>query len=80
MSWRLWLTNRLARALIAAVAAPSSALPLPGVSGAAGLAGAAAGETMEPWRFAVERLRLEGVDTDSWTPGGSLWRRQEEGT
>jgi hypothetical protein len=61
MSWRLWLTNRLARALIAAVA------------------GAAAGETMEPWRFAVERLRLEGIDTDSWTPGGSFWRRQEEG-
>jgi hypothetical protein len=80
MSWRLWLTNRLARALIAAVAAPSPALPLPGVAGAAGLAGAAAGETMEPWRFAVERLRLEGIDTDSWTPGGSLWRRQEEGT
>jgi hypothetical protein len=34
---------------------------------------------MEPWRFAVERLRLEGIDTDSWTPGGSLWRRQGDG-
>jgi hypothetical protein len=78
MSWRLWLTNRLARALIAAVAAPSPAPPLRG-AGAADLAGAAAGETMEPWRFAVERLRLEGIDTDSWTPGGSLWRRQVEG-
>jgi hypothetical protein len=70
MSWRLWLTNRLARALIAGVAAGA---------GAAGVGGAATGETMEPWRFAVERLRLEGIDTDSWTPGGSLWRRQEEG-
>ncbi|HEV3075280.1 MAG TPA: hypothetical protein VHB47_12735 [Thermoanaerobaculia bacterium] len=78
MSWRLWLTNRLARALIAAVAAPSAAPPLPGAAAAA-LAGAAAGETMEPWRFAVERLRLEGIDTDSWTPGGSLWRRQGDG-
>jgi hypothetical protein len=78
MSWRLWLTNRLARALIAAVAASSAAPPLRG-AGAADLAGAAAGEAMEPWRFAVERLRLEGIDTDSWTPGGSLWRRQEEG-
>jgi len=78
-SWRLWLTNRLARALIAAVAAHSPALPLQG-AGAADVAGAAPGETMEPWRFAVERLRLEGIDTGSWTPGGSLWRRQVEGT
>jgi hypothetical protein len=23
---------------------------------------------IEPWRFATERLRLEGVDTDTWTP------------
>ena len=23
---------------------------------------------MEPWKFAVDRLRLEGVDTDTWTP------------
>jgi hypothetical protein len=58
MSWRLWLTHRLARALIAAVAAA---------------------EAMEPWRFAIERLRLEGIDTDSWTPGGGLWRRGESG-
>lgn len=37
-------------------------------------AGKAAGEGVEPWRFALERLRLEGVDTDSWTPGALLWR------
>jgi hypothetical protein len=62
-SWRLWLTDRLARALISGVSA---------VAGAAAEAGAE--EKMEPWRFAVERLRLEGIDTDSWTPGGGLWR------
>jgi hypothetical protein len=28
----------------------------------------------EPWRFALDRLRLEGVDTDTWTPGALLWR------
>jgi hypothetical protein len=28
----------------------------------------------EPWRFALERLRLEGIDTDSWTPGALLWK------
>ncbi len=50
-SWRLWLTHRLARALLAARAA----------------------ETPEPWHFALERVRLEGVDTGSWTPAASLW-------
>jgi hypothetical protein len=54
-SWRQWLTNRLARALLSARA-----------SGAAGI---------EPWRFAVDRLRLEGVDTDTWTPGALAWRQ-----
>ncbi|HYX24528.1 MAG TPA: hypothetical protein VFC23_10290 [Thermoanaerobaculia bacterium] len=57
-SWRLWLTHRLAVALLAGKLAGKSA------------------ETagVEPWRFALERLRLEGVDTDSWTPGGRLFR------
>ncbi|HEY0558447.1 MAG TPA: hypothetical protein VGG20_29620 [Thermoanaerobaculia bacterium] len=50
-SWRLWLTHRLARALLSARAAA----------------------TPEPWRFALERVRLEGVDTESWTPAASLW-------
>jgi hypothetical protein len=75
MSWRLWLTHRLARALIfaAATAAGKAA------AGETAAGEAAAGETaMEPWRFAVERLRLEGIDTDSWTPGGGLWRQQGE--
>jgi hypothetical protein len=30
----------------------------------------------EPWRFALERLRLEGIDTDTWTPGALLWREE----
>jgi hypothetical protein len=51
-SWRLWLTHRLARALIAA---------------------RGAGEEVEPWRYAVERLRLEGIDPVSWTPAASQW-------
>jgi hypothetical protein len=52
-SWRLWLTHRLARALLAARSA----------------------EGLEPWRFALERVRLEGIDTASWTPAASLWSR-----
>ncbi len=54
-SWRLWLTHRLARALIAA---------------------RSAGEEVEPWRYAVERLRLEGIDPASWTPAASQWGRR----
>lgn len=30
----------------------------------------------EPWRFALERLRLEGIDTDTWTPGALLWKEE----
>ncbi len=54
-SWRLWVTNRLAVALIAA-----------GADNAASLA---------PWQFALRRLQFEGVDTRSWTPAGTDWKR-----
>ena len=29
---------------------------------------------VEPWRFAVERVRRQGVDVDTWTPSDTLWR------
>lgn len=39
------------------------------------LAARRAGEGgLEPWRFALERVRLEGVDTETWTPSAALWR------
>ncbi len=53
-SWRLWVTNRLAVALLAAKASATT--------------------TMEPWQFALERLRLEGVDTATWTPVETIWQ------
>ncbi|HYO15931.1 MAG TPA: hypothetical protein VE685_22250 [Thermoanaerobaculia bacterium] len=53
-SWRLWLTHRLARALLDGRAAE--------------------GAEIEPWRFALERVRLEGVDPETWTPGALLRR------
>ncbi|MDW5595745.1 hypothetical protein VSS74_15450 [Conexibacter stalactiti] len=28
---------------------------------------------LEPWRFALERLRLSGVDTDTWAPAAGMW-------
>lgn len=57
-SWRLWVTNRLATALVAARGAR--------------------GSTLEPWQYALERLRLEGVDTATWTPGPGLWAARPE--
>jgi hypothetical protein len=39
-----------------------------------GILAARRAEAAEPWRFAVERLRLEGVDPATWTPGALLWR------
>jgi hypothetical protein len=59
-SWRLWLARRLASALVTAQAA----------------AQAAAGPSGEAWRFALDRLRLEGVDTDTWTPGALVFRQE----
>jgi len=35
---------------------------------------AAAAAPMEPWEFALARLRLDGIDTDTWTPGALAWR------
>lgn len=29
---------------------------------------------VEPWQFAVERLRHDGVDVDRWTPSDGMWR------
>ncbi len=52
-SWRLWITNRLAAALLTARAGKA--------------------QDIEPWRFALERLELEGVDTTTWTPRGNIW-------
>lgn len=51
-SWRFWVTNRLAVALAQALRQADSC----------------PAESPEPWQFAVDRLSLDGVDTDTWTP------------
>jgi hypothetical protein len=28
---------------------------------------------LEPWQFALERLRLSGIDTDTWVPASGMW-------
>ena len=51
-SWRLWVTNRLALALVAA---------------------RRDGGPLEPWRYALARIELDGIDTATWAPRGDLW-------
>ncbi len=58
-SWRLWLTNRLANALVGAKNGSRT-------NGAGRL---------EPWQYALRRLRVEGVDTELWAPARQLWRK-----
>jgi hypothetical protein len=31
------------------------------------------GGALEPWRFALERLGMAGVDADTWAPRGGIW-------
>jgi hypothetical protein len=57
-SWRLWVTNHLARAIMAAKMAPACKI--------------------EPWHFALERLRLAGVDIETWTPTNTTWYTKVE--
>ena len=49
-SWRLWVANELARALLHARHDPGP---------------------VAPWRFALDRVRLHGVDTATWAPIGA---------
>lgn len=35
--------------------------------------GRAASGTLEPWRFALSRLELDGVDTTNWRPSSAIW-------
>jgi len=44
------------------------------LASALALAKSATDATVEPWRFAVERVRRYGVDVDTWTPADTLWR------
>ncbi|MBV7329547.1 hypothetical protein KFU94_15130 [Chloroflexi bacterium TSY] len=60
-SWRLWITNRLATSMLAAKQSRTTPLKTDEVT------------PIEPWQFALERLRLEGVDTETWTPANMTW-------
>jgi hypothetical protein len=80
-SWRQRLTGRLAQAIVAARTARTACTACsqaPAGAAPRGAAGTERGpERMEPWEFALERLRLDGVDTDTWTPGALAWREVE---
>ena len=53
MSWRMWVTHRLAEYLTTT-------------------GNSDCGE-LEPWEFALRRLRLSGIDTDTWVPANRMW-------
>lgn len=55
-SWRFWITNRLAAAL---------------VYGRCSL-----DEDISGWKFALDRLRLDGINPETWAPSDSLTRAQ----
>ncbi|RKQ90417.1 hypothetical protein C8N24_0219 [Solirubrobacter pauli] len=42
---------------------------------AAAVLSARAGAGGEPWRYALERIRLEGVDPATWAPTQAIWRQ-----
>jgi len=56
-SWRAWVVERLAEQLAHAVRTRTER----------------ADGDLAPWRFALERLRLSGLDTDSWIPASGMW-------
>ena len=58
-SWRLWLTHRLAAAILLARSQGPAAL--------------------KPREFALERVRLDGVDPNTWMPRQSLWTSRASG-
>ncbi len=37
--------------------------------------GARSASAVEPWRFALERARRQGIDVETWTPTATLWSR-----
>ena len=43
------------------------------LAGAMAIAKRATAPSVPPWRFAVERVRRQGVDVDTWTPADTLW-------
>ena len=33
--------------------------------------------SLEPWQFALERIRMEGVDVETWAPSESIWHNSD---
>ncbi len=52
-TWRLWITNKLASALICAKNSKDM--------------------IVEPWQFSLQRLKLDGIETKTWSPVKNLW-------
>jgi hypothetical protein len=73
-SWRMWMAERLAEYLVMARGRNDSdpdcgRLEANRTGGEIACRGG-----LEPWQFALARLRLAGVDTDTWVPTSGMWR------
>jgi hypothetical protein len=71
-SWRSWVTERLADYLVAARASADEGSPVGqgplGERRREGVPDESDGNAPEPWQVALARLRLDGVDVDTWVP------------
>ena len=71
-SWRSWVTERLADYLIAARASAGEGSPVDqgplGEGRREGAPDEGDRRAPEPWQVAIARLRLDGVDVDTWVP------------
>jgi hypothetical protein len=63
-SWRMWVAQRLAEYLGDAARTPAD-----------GDGNGDGDRDVAPWRHALARLRLAGIDTATWTPAGGMWER-----
>ena len=76
-SWRSWVTERLADYLVTARTSVHDGSPMhQGSMGERrrGVPDEGDGGAPEPWQVAIARLRLDGVDVDTWVPNSGAVR------
>jgi hypothetical protein len=76
-SWRMWVTERLAEYLVMASGREGGDHQRP-TENRTGHDVSADREGIEPWQFALARLQLAGVDTNTWVPTSGMWRDADE--
>jgi hypothetical protein len=74
-SWRMWVAERLAEYLIVVRRKEGRDNEFHDLEAKGIRCGEGEGWMgTEPWQLALKRLRLAGVDTDTWVPASGMWR------